>query len=116
MVKKQKEAKLFIEKENKVIHIQFITPNVNKDEFLDYVDLIKEYQMHFPNTTNSTKPKCNLDQKAISKPLSTLNTLKIVEDLLPPDIENSLYVNMDKFERNEIISKTDRIKLYKLTD
>lgn len=85
----------------------FITSNVDENEYLDYIALVKENQQNWNITINNNKIiKTN---KEIEKSSFTMKIIKDEEDI----IDNKYFLNLEKYERKDIIGKSDLSKLYK---
>ena len=88
----------------------FITSNVDKDEYLDFISLVKDTQTY----SGLQKPlfSQNEVESKIKKNEPKLN--RIVEEEV--DELKDFFLDISKFERKSIILKSDISKLYKLKE
>ena len=92
---------------------KFITPNVDKEEYFNYISLIKDIQKE--------KAGSNLTVNFASCCLMSTKTAKVKIKITENDKDESDYfndhfLNLSKFGRRELISKNDCSKLYKFVE
>lgn len=94
----------------------FITPNIDEDEYLDYIELVKESQqkctINIKNLNNNNNENIQDNQIKKESPDKSHEKTKIIETE-DEFIDNSIFLNLNVFERKDIICKSDLSKLYK---
>lgn len=85
----------------------FITQNIDENEYLNYIAYIKNIEFDHKDSNDSQKPQIHLNK-------IDLNRIKLIEK--DENEKNDNFLDLTKFEKQEIISKGDSCKLYKLKE
>ncbi|KAK8889286.1 hypothetical protein M9Y10_034032 [Tritrichomonas musculus] len=93
----------------------FITPNVDKDEYLNYINYLNESQ----NENNNIEYKENKRTETIKTKNTTISTnLERIEEekVVEEENESKCFLDLNKYHIEEVIFKKDAFKICKVRD